>query len=141
MKRNERVFVLGPNGCGKSTLLKILAGKLEKTSGDIEFGHKITIGYYDQELSDLDEMNAIIDVVWNGNEKLTHTQIRSVLASFLFTGEEVFKKINVLSGGEKSRVALAKLMLSDSWTHLRSEDGQRYRLADADIVTLKTLAE
>jgi ATP-binding cassette subfamily F protein 3 len=112
IKRNEKVFILGPNGCGKSTLLKILAGKLAQTSGEFEYGHKIVIGYYDQELEGLDDNNTVLEEVWNENEKLTHTQIRNVLAQFLFTGEDVYKTINILSGGEKSRVALTKLMLS-----------------------------
>ncbi len=112
IKRQERVFLMGPNGCGKSTLLKILVGKIPQTSGNFEYGHKIVPGYYDQELTDLNESNTVIEEVWNDNETLTHTQIRNTLAQFLFLGEDVFKKINVLSGGEKSRVALAKLMLS-----------------------------
>jgi ATP-binding cassette subfamily F protein 3 len=112
IKRNEKVFILGPNGCGKSTLLKILAGKIAQTSGEFEYGHKIVIGYYDQELEGLDDNNTVLEEVWNENEKLTHTQIRNALAQFLFTGEDVYKTINILSGGEKSRVALTKLMLS-----------------------------
>jgi len=112
IKRNERVFLLGPNGCGKSTLLKILAGKIAQNEGSIEYGHKIVLGYYDQELEGLNENNTILEEVWNENDELTHTQIRNVLAQFLFIGEDVFKKVNVLSGGEKSRVALVKLMLS-----------------------------
>jgi len=112
IKKNERVFLLGPNGCGKTTLLKILAGRLEPTFGTVEYGYNIIAGYYDQELKDLDENNTIIDEVWSVNEKLTQTEIRNVLASFLFRGEDVFKKISTLSGGEKSRVALVKLMLS-----------------------------
>ncbi|HEX2946254.1 MAG TPA: ABC-F type ribosomal protection protein [Clostridia bacterium] len=112
MKRNERVFLLGPNGCGKSTLLKILAGRLVQTDGSYEYGHKIVLGYYDQELEGLNENNTVLEEVWNDNEKLTHTQIRNALAQFLFTGEEVYKTVGVLSGGEKSRVALTKLMLS-----------------------------
>lgn len=112
LKRNEKVFLLGPNGCGKSTLLKILAGKLTQGSGTFEYGHKIVIGYYDQELEGLNDSRTILEEVWDDNEKLTHTQIRNALAQFLFTGEEVFKQINILSGGEKSRVALVKLMLS-----------------------------
>mgnify|MGYP001126048482 CR=1 FL=1 len=114
LKKNEKVFLLGPNGCGKSTLLKILAGKLDKSSGEFEYGHKIKLGYYDQEQEDLDENNTILEEVWNSNEKLTHTEIRNALASFLFKGEEVFKNISILSGGEKSRVSLVKLMLSGS---------------------------
>lgn len=112
VKRGEKVFLLGPNGCGKSTLLKILAGRLQQTDGSFEYGHKIVLGYYDQELEDLNENNSVIEEVWNDNEKLTHTQIRNALAQFLFTGEDVFKSINILSGGEKSRVTLTKLMLS-----------------------------
>ena len=112
VKRNEKVFLLGPNGCGKSTLLKILAGKITQTTGNFEYGHKIVLGYYDQELEGLNESNTVLEEVWNDNEKLTHTQIRNALAQFLFTGEEVYKRVSVLSGGEKSRVALTKLMLS-----------------------------
>ncbi len=114
VKRNEKVFLLGPNGCGKSTLLKILSGKLPQTYGNFEYGHKIVLGYYDQELEGLDESNTVLEEVWNDNENLNHTQIRNALAQFLFMGEDVYKPISVLSGGEKSRVALVKLMLSGS---------------------------
>lgn len=114
IKRGEKVFLLGPNGCGKSTLLKILAGKMSQSEGNYEYGHKILLGYYDQELEGLTDSNTVLEEVWNGNEKLTHTQIRNALAQFLFLGEDVFKTVSVLSGGEKSRVALTKLMLSGS---------------------------
>lgn len=112
LTRNERVFLLGPNGCGKSTLLKLLAGKLDKTSGLFEYGHNVRLGYYDQELENLNESSSIIEEVWNSNEKLTQTELRTTLAAFLFKGEDVFKPISTLSGGEKSRVSLVKLMLS-----------------------------
>lgn len=114
LKRNEKVFLLGPNGCGKSTILKLLTGRLEKTCGEVEYGHKVKVGYYDQEHEGLNEENCILDEVWNDNDSLTNTHVRNVLASFLFKGEEVFKPISVLSGGEKARVALVKLMLSGS---------------------------
>lgn len=112
VKKSERLFIVGPNGCGKSTLLKILAGKLHQDSGSFKYGHNVILGYYDQELEGLDDNNTVLEEVWNDNDWLTHTQIRNVLAQFLFTGEDVCKNIGVLSGGEKSRVALAKLMLS-----------------------------
>ncbi len=112
IKRGEKIFLLGPNGCGKSTLLKILAGKIPQSAGSFEYGHKIVLGYYDQELEGLNESNTVLEEVWNSNEKLTHTQIRNVLAQFLFTSEDVYKTVGVLSGGEKSRVSLIKLIMS-----------------------------
>ncbi len=114
IRKSERVFLLGPNGCGKSTLLKILAGKLEATAGKFNFGAKVNLGYYDQEMADLNGDNSVIDEVWSVNQKLVQTEVRNALASFLFTGEDVFKKISVLSGGEKSRVSMLKLIFSDA---------------------------
>ena len=114
IRKAERVFLLGPNGCGKSTLLKILAERLEATSGKFNYGAKVNLGYYDQEMSDLNEENTILDEVWSVNQKLIQTEVRSALASFLFTAEDVFKKISVLSGGEKSRVSMLKLIFSDA---------------------------
>jgi len=114
LRKKERVFLLGPNGCGKSTLVKILISKLQADSGVVEFGHKVQVGYYDQELSDLNESKTILEELIDSNNDLTLTQIRTLLSSFLFTGEDVLKPISALSGGEKSRVALAKLILSTS---------------------------
>lgn len=114
IRKGERVFLLGPNGCGKSTLLKIIAGRLDATDGRYDFGAKVKLGYYDQEMSDLKLDNTIIDEVWSADDKLTQTEVRSALAAFLFTGEDVYKEISVLSGGEKSRVAMLKLILSEA---------------------------
>ena len=114
IRKAERVFLLGPNGCGKSTLLKILARKLEASSGKFNFGAKVDLGYYDQEMEDLNEDNTVLDEVWGVNQKLIQTEVRSALAAFLFTGEDVFKKISVLSGGEKSRVSMLKLIFSEA---------------------------
>lgn len=112
IQRGEKIFLLGPNGCGKSTLLKILTDKLDKNCGHFEYGHKVQMGYYDQEQEDLNICNNVIDEVWNAHEKLTQTEVRNALAAYLFKGDDVFKPISVLSGGEKSRVALLKLLLS-----------------------------
>lgn len=114
IRKAERVFLLGPNGCGKSTLLKILAGRLDASAGKYSYGAKVRLGYYDQEMSDLNQDNTILDEVWSVNQKLVQTEVRSALAAFLFTDEDVFKKISVLSGGEKSRVAMLKLIFSDA---------------------------
>lgn len=114
VRKNERIFILGPNGCGKSTLLKILAGRLNETAGSFEYGHNVRMGYYDQEQENLSPENTILDEVWNSNEKLTQTEVRNALSALLFKGEDVLKPVSVLSGGEKSRVSLLKLMLSGS---------------------------
>lgn len=114
LARGEKAFLLGPNGCGKSTLLKIITDKLEKDSGTIELGQKVEVGYFDQHQEDINESNTIIDEVYYSSNDLTQTQVRNALAAFLFKGDDVFKSISVLSGGEKSRVALVKLMLSKS---------------------------
>lgn len=114
IRKNERVFILGPNGCGKSTLLKILIGEIDSYRGSFQYGHNVRLGYYDQEQEGLNPDNSLIDEVWSTNEKLSHTEIRNTLAMFLFTGEDVLKPISALSGGEKSRISLIKLMLSEA---------------------------
>lgn len=114
LRKGEKVFLLGPNGCGKSTLLKILSGNVEANSGEFEYGHNVKIGYYDQEQQNLEDSRTLLEEVWDGNDKLTQTQIRNALASFLFKGDDVFKPVSVLSGGEKGRISLVKLMLSGS---------------------------
>ncbi len=114
VKKGEKLFVTGPNGCGKTTLLRILAGKIEPDQGEFYIPQKIKTGYFDQELSNLNRNNSIIDEVWVGNEKITETTIRNMLAAFLFTGDKVYNIIGTLSGGEQTRVSLIKLLLSDA---------------------------
>ena len=110
--RGEKVALIGPNGKGKSTLFKILCNILQPSSGSFSFGTNVSIGYYDQEQSNLNPQNTIIDEIWEENRLLLQTQIRTLLGAFLFEGDEVFKSISSLSGGEKARVSLLKLMLS-----------------------------
>ena len=112
VKRQERVLIIGPNGCGKSTLIKLLLGKLAPTSGVIEPGYHVEIGYYDQENQNLTPENTVLDELWNAYPAKTETEIRNTLGLFRFTGEDVFKTVSVLSGGERARLTLAKLILS-----------------------------
>lgn len=112
IKKNTTTFILGENGCGKTTLLKILTGEYQADSGEYKFGNNIQFGYYDQAQTDLDPSKTVIDEVWDRYPGMTQTQVRSALAQFLFKGDDVFKNVGKLSGGEKARVSLLKLMLS-----------------------------
>lgn len=112
IKKNTTTFILGENGCGKTTLLKILTGEYQADSGEYKFGNNIQFRYYDQAQTDLDPSKTVIDEVWDRYPGMTQTQVRSALAQFLFKGDDVFKNVGKLSGGEKARVSLLKLMLS-----------------------------
>lgn len=114
IKRGEHVAIIGDNGTGKTTLLKILNDLLPADCGTFTLGTNVVIGYYDQEHHVLHSEKTLFDEISDDYPYLTNTQIRNVLAAFLFTGDDVFKRISDLSGGERGRVSLAKLMLSDS---------------------------
>jgi ATP-binding cassette subfamily F protein 3 len=112
--RGERVGLIGPNGIGKTTLFKIILGTLSRDNGNIVIGHHVVPGYFDQEMTKLNFDKTIIDEIWDENPSLDYFDIRTILSQFLFIGDDIFKEINDLSGGEKARVALIKLMLSQA---------------------------
>ncbi len=112
VKRGERVFITGENGTGKSTLIRMLAGKDELSCGEVEYGYRVTVGYYDQENQQLTSENTVLNELWNAYADMTQTEIRNVLALFQFKGDEIEKKVSMLSGGEKARLTLAKLILA-----------------------------
>ena len=112
VKRNDRLLIIGPNGCGKSTLIKLMMKKLTATAGKIEEGYNVEIGYYDQENQNLDPDKTVIDELWGHYPTLPEQKIRSTLAWFNFFGEDVFKTVKMLSGGERARLTLSKLILS-----------------------------
>lgn len=114
LKRSEKIALIGANGRGKTTLLRIIMDKVKADSGVKVLGTNVEIGYYDQEQSYLSENKTILDEVWDDYPNLTTSKIRTALASFLFTGDDVFKTIDKLSGGEKCRISLLKLILSKS---------------------------
>ncbi len=114
IKKNEKTALIGDNGRGKTTLFNILMNKVSPDSGFFELGQNVMIGYYDQEQSNLNDEKSILDEIWDTFPTLTTTDVRNALAAFLFTGDDVFKKISNLSGGEKCRINLLKLMLSQS---------------------------
>ncbi len=114
IKRREKVAIIGPNGIGKSTLFKIILNELRPDLGKVVLGVNVNPGYYDQEHHELDDKNTIFDEIHNAYPNMTNGEIRNVLASFVFTEDDVFKTIGTLSGGEKGRVSLAKIMLSKS---------------------------
>lgn len=110
--REDRVFLLGPNGCGKSTFLKILNKEVTPDYGTFRFGSNVKIGYFDQNIDKLHSDKTVLDEVWDMYRFMTETEIRSALAMFLFCGEDVFKKVSLLSGGERAKISLLKIMLS-----------------------------
>ncbi len=112
IKKGEKVALIGSNGIGKTTLFRIILNLMQSDSGEIKFGTNVKIGYYDQEQQNLDENKTIIEEISYYYPNMTNTQIRNMLAAFVFTEDDVFKPIYTLSGGEKGRVVLAKLMLS-----------------------------
>lgn len=111
IKREQSIALIGPNGIGKSTLLKILVGQDQADGGTVRWGTNVKLGYYDQEQTGLNENQTILEEVWSAYPHLEEARIRTVLGNFLFSGEDVKKKIASLSGGEKARISLAKLML------------------------------
>ena len=111
LRAGDRVAIIGPNGVGKSTLLNIIARKLQADAGEVEFGANVDLGYYEQHQTGLDPEKDVLNELWDAFPRLDLDRVRSVLALFLFTGDDVYKKISMLSGGEKGRVSLCKLML------------------------------
>jgi ATP-binding cassette subfamily F protein 3 len=114
IRKGERVFLIGGNGCGKTTLFRILMGKTPMDSGEYDYGANVEIGYFDQMQQNLDLSKTALDEVWDTFPNMTQTEVRSALASFLFKGDEVFKPLSKMSGGERARVSLLKLMLKGS---------------------------
>ena len=111
IKKGDRICVMGDNGTGKSTLLKTIVGLIEPLGGYMLLGHQIDIGYFDQNLANFHSGNTVLEELWNDYPDLNMYEIRSVLGAFQFSADEVFKEVNILSGGEKVRLSLAKLML------------------------------
>lgn len=111
IRRGERVFIIGDNGCGKTTLFNMLLGRTSCDSGMVDYGAQVDIGYFDQMQSDLDLNKTALDEIWDTFPDLTETQVRTYLGSFLFKGDDVFKPLSQMSGGERARISLLKLML------------------------------
>lgn len=112
--RGEKVALIGPNGAGKSTLFKIIMSELDPIQGEVKFGTNVNTAYFHQEQKTLNLDNTVIDEIWDANPHLTQTEVRNMLGAFLFENEDVFKRISSLSGGERARVAILKLILSQS---------------------------
>ena len=134
IKRGERVAIIGNNGTGKTTLLKIINQLLPADAGEIRLGSKVHIGYYDQEHQVLHMDKTLFDEIQDTYPIMNNTQIRNTLASFLFTGDDVFKLIRDLSGGERGRVSLAKLMLSDANFLLLDEPTNHLDITSKEIL-------
>ena len=134
IKRGERVAIIGDNGTGKTTLLKIINGLLEPDTGEVIYGANVSVAYYDQEHQVLHMDKTLFDELSDTYPEMTNTQIRNILAAFLFTGEDVYKKIADLSGGERGRVSLVKLMLSKANFLLLDEPTNHLDIVSKDVL-------
>ncbi len=134
IKKGEKVALLGDNGTGKTTMLKIIQGLLPADSGEIRYGAQVFVGYYDQEQQNFNEANTVFGEISDAHPNMDNTQIRNTLAAFLFTGDDVFKPISSLSGGERGRLSLAKLMLSDANFLLLDEPTNHLDIASKEIL-------
>lgn len=112
IKKGERVFLIGDNGCGKTSLFKVLTGQYKADSGEFKLGTRVRVGYFDQAQRGLTETKTALNEVWDEYPRMTETAVRTALAAFLFKGDDIYKPISELSGGERARIALLKLMLS-----------------------------
>ncbi len=110
----DRIAILGGNGEGKSTLVKTIMNQVPRLAGDFQLGHQIEAGYFDQQLADFTTNRNVLEELWNEYPEMEHTEVRTILGSFLFSSDDVFKTVNILSGGEKVRLSLAKLMLKNA---------------------------
>lgn len=134
VKKDEKIALVGANGIGKTTLFKMILGLISLDSGKIKIGNNVSIGYYDQGQQNLDENNTIFEEISNSYPNLKNEEIRNALAVFVFTGDDVFKKISSLSGGEKGRVALAKIMLSKANFLILDEPTNHLDMASKEIL-------
>lgn len=134
IKRGERVAIIGDNGTGKTTLLKIINGLLNPDTGEVIYGSNVSVAYYDQEHQVLHMDKTLFDELSDTYPDMTNTQIRNILAAFLFTGEDVYKKIADLSGGERGRVSLVKLMLSEANFLLLDEPTNHLDIVSKDVL-------
>ncbi|MGG3737627.1 ABC-F family ATP-binding cassette domain-containing protein [Aeribacillus pallidus] len=137
--RQESIALVGPNGVGKSTLLKTVVQKLAPLQGDITFGANVTIGYYDQEQADLHSNKTVLNELWDDYPTMTEKDIRTVLGNFLFSGDDVLKPVSSLSGGEKARLALAKLMLKKANFLVLDEPTNHLDLDSKEVLELALL--
>jgi ATP-binding cassette subfamily F protein 3 len=134
LERYDRVGLIGPNGSGKTTFLKMLLGKETPTSGEVKIGSNLDIGYYDQEHQGLDVESSVLDEVWKLKPQMLASDLRSFLGKFLFFGESVFRKIKTFSGGEQSRVVLAKLILSNPNFLILDEPTNHLDIASREVL-------
>ena len=132
--REDVVGIIGPNGAGKTTLFRLILGQEGATDGDLKVGHNLHFGYYDQELAGLNPNHTVIDEIWELRPRQTQGEIRSFLGRFLFSGDEVFKQIGDLSGGEQSRVMLAKLLLENANVLLLDEPTNHLDIPSREVL-------